>query len=260
MHQFWFSIGSFPIRAYGTVLILAFILSVGVAVFLAKVQKKEEYIPHILDIAPLVLIGGLVGARFWQVFFFDWAYYSRNPEEILAVWHGGLAIQGGIIGALITGFIYVKMNKLSFWEFADLAAPAIILGQSIGRDANLLNGDAFGAPTGGNFGIVYPPETIAAQTYGTQPLWPAEVWEGQIDIIIFAVLLILQIKRWTPGFIFLAYLIFYNFSRIFLEYLRGDSIRYLFDWTAAQWSSAVTITIAVLMIVFLKIRENRNYG
>jgi phosphatidylglycerol:prolipoprotein diacylglycerol transferase len=69
MHQYWFSIGSFPIRAYGTVLILAFILSVGVAVFLAKVQKKEEYIPHILDIAPLVLIGGLVGARFWQVFF-----------------------------------------------------------------------------------------------------------------------------------------------------------------------------------------------
>lgn len=223
--------------------------------FLSQGAKKEEYIPHILDIAPLVLIGGLVGARAWQVFFFDWAYYSANPGEILAVWHGGLAIQGGIAGALITGFLYVKLNKLPFWEFADLVAPAVILGQSIGRDANLLNGDAFGAPTGGNFGILYPSQTIAAETYGAQPLWPAEIWEGQIDIVIFAILLILQIRKWTPGFIFLFYLVSYNFCRMFLEYLRGDSIRYLFGWTAAQWTSAVTIILAIIILGYLKVKS-----
>lgn len=258
MHQYWFYIGNFPIRAYGTIVALAFILGVGVTIFFAKVEKKEEYVNHIMDLAPLLLLGGLIGARFWQVFFFDWGYYRQYPEEIIAVWHGGLSIQGGIVGALIVGIIYVKVKKISFWQLADLVAPGLILAQSIGRNANLLNGDAFGGPTGGNFGILYPEGTIARQTFGDQPLWPAEVWEGQVDVIIFAVLLLLKLRKWIPGYIFLFYLTFYNFSRFFLEYLRGDSPRYLFNWTAAQWSSVVTVAIALSLFVVLYIRFKNN--
>lgn len=244
MHPYWFFIGNFPIRAYGTTIALAFILGVGITIYFAKVEKKEEYIGPILDLSPLLLLGGLVGARFWQVFFFEWSYYRQYPQEIIAVWHGGLAIQGGIAGALVVAIIYLKGKRLSFRQMADLAAPGLILAQSIGRNANLLNGDAFGGPTGGNFGILYPEGTIARQAYGDQPLWPAEVWEGQIDVLIFALLLILKLRRWIPGYIFLFYLILYNFSRLFLENLRGDSPRYLWGWTAAQWSSVAAIFIA----------------
>ncbi|NLI93659.1 MAG: prolipoprotein diacylglyceryl transferase [Peptococcaceae bacterium] len=254
MHQYWFFVGNFPIRAYGTMVALAFILGVGVTVYLAKAEKKEKYIEHILDLSPLLLLGGLAGARFWQVFFFDWQYYRQFPEEIIAVWHGGLSIQGGIVGALVVGIIYLRMKHISFWVFADLCAPGLILAQSIGRNANLLNGDAFGGPTGGNFGILYPEGTIARQTFGEQPLWPAEVWEGQIDVVIFAILLLLKLRQWIPGYMFLFYVIFYNLSRLFLEYLRGDSSRFLFGWTAAQWSSAVAICIAlaIMLILFQK--------
>ncbi|KUO67023.1 MAG: prolipoprotein diacylglyceryl transferase [Gracilibacter sp. BRH_c7a] len=258
MHPYWFFIGDFPIRAYGTTIALAFILSLGVTIFLAKADKKEEYVEHILDLAPLLLLGGLIGARFWQVFFFEWGYYSQNPQEIIAIWHGGLSIQGGIAGALIVALIYTNIKKISFWQLADLFAPGIILGQSIGRNANLLNGDAFGGPTGGDFGILYPEGTIARQTFGDQPLWPAEVWEGQVDILIFAVLIILKIWRWIPGYMFFFYLILYNFSRIFLEYIRGDSTRYLFDWTAAQWSSVVTILIVIILMVYLYKKNNNG--
>lgn len=258
MHQYWFFIGNFPIRAYGTMVALAFIIGVGVTIFFAKMEKKEEYIEPILDISPLLLIGGLIGARFWQVFFFDWPYYKENPEEIIAVWHGGLSIQGGIVGALIIAIIYVKMKNLSFWALADLMAPGIILGQSIGRNANLLNGDAFGNPTGGDFGILYPQGTIARQTFGDQPLWPAEVWEGQIDVLLFAFLLIFKIRKWLPGYVFLFYLILYNISRLFLESLRGDSSRYLLGWTAAQWSSVVTILIAVSLIAYFYLKQKRK--
>lgn len=256
MHPYWFYIGDFPIRAYGTMIALAFILALGVTIFLAKANKKEEYVEHILDLAPLLLLGGLVGARFWQVFFFEWSYYSQYPKEIIAIWHGGLSIQGGVAGALVVGIIYSRIKKVSFWHLADLIAPGVILGQSIGRNANLLNGDAFGGPTGGDFGILYPQGTIARDTFGDQPLWPAEVWEGQVDVVIFAILLIMLIRKWIPGYIFLSYLIFYNLSRLFLEYLRGDSIRYLFGWTAAQWSSVVAIVIAVLLMAYLY--NNRN--
>ena len=251
MHQYWFFIGDFPIRAYGTTIALAFILAAGVTIFLAKVEGKEELIVHILDLSPLLILGGIIGARFWQVFFFEWPYYSQNPQEIIALWHGGLSIQGGIAGALIVAVIYIKRKKLSFWSMADLFAPGLVLGQSIGRNANLLNGDAFGAPTGGDFGILYPEGTVARATYGDQLLWPAEVWEGQVDVIIFAILIILKIWKWVPGYIFLFYLILYNFSRLFLEYLRGDSTRYLFDWTAAQWSSVITVLLALALMVYL---------
>ncbi|MDR3271086.1 MAG: prolipoprotein diacylglyceryl transferase [Peptococcaceae bacterium] len=258
MHPYWFFIGNFPIRAYGTILVLAFILAVGVTLYFLKAEQKAQYIDPILDLAPWLLIGAVIGARFWQVFFFDWAYYSRNLGEIVAVWHGGLSIQGGVAGALIVAIIYIRQKKLPFWELADFAAPGLILGQGIGRDANLLNGDAFGGPTGGNFGIVYPSESIAASVYGTQPLWPAEIWEGQIDIILFAILLMLRLRRWPQGFIFLFYVMSYNSVRIFLEMLRGDSPRFLFNWTAAQWSSVCFVLIAAVLMVWIFIRDHKK--
>ena len=258
MHQYWFFIGDFPIRAYGTLFALAFIVGVGVTLYFAKAQGKSQYIDVFLDLAPILLISGIVGARFWQVFFFDWAFYRQYPGEIIAIWHGGLSIQGGVIGALLAGGIYVWYNKLPFWELADLAAPGLVLAQSIGRNANLMNGDAFGGPTGGDFGILYPEGTIARQTFGDQPLWPAEIWEGQIDVIIFALLVMLLMRKWPSGMIFLLYMILYNFSRFFLERLRGDSPRFLFDWTAAQWSSMVFVGIAVVLLIWRIWRDRQH--
>lgn len=250
MHQFWFFIGNFPIRAYGTLFALAFILGVGVTLYFVKAAGKQEFFEPILDLAPLLLIGGLLGARIWQVFFFDWAFYKQNLAEIPAVWHGGLSIQGGVVGALMAGGVYVWKKRLPFWELADLVAPGLILAQAIGRDANLMNGDAFGGPTGSNFGILYPVGTIARDTFHDQPLWPAEVWEGQFDVILFAFLVILKLRKWPSGVIFLLYVLLYNLARFFLEKLRGDSPRYLFQWTAAQWSSIIAVFIAVLLIIW----------
>lgn len=122
--------------------------------------------------------------------FFDFAYYGNHLNEIFYVWQGGMAIQGGIVFGVIAGIIYARRHKIDVLAMADIVAPAIILGQAIGRCANLLNGDAFGAPTGSDFGIIYPVTTLAYRTYGDQPLWPAEIWEGQLDFVIFALLLI----------------------------------------------------------------------
>lgn len=258
MHQFWFFIGPFPVRAYSTLFLLAFLLGLGVSVFLAKVEGKRHLVDHLLNLAPILFVGGLIGSRFWQVFFFDWAYYSVHPGQILAIWNGGLSIQGGVAGSLIAGFIYVRLKRLNFWELADLTAPGIILGQSIGRDANLMNGDAFGSPTGGHFGLLYPPGTLAYATYGTKPLWPAEVWEGQGDIIIFALLLIIKQWRIPRGWLFLIQMILYNLERFFLEMLRGDSPRFLFHWDAAQWTSIPVVVISLALLPYLANRDKKR--
>ncbi len=252
MHQYWFFIGSFPVRAYSTLFLLAFLLGLGVTVYFAKVEGKRHLVDHLMTLGPILFIGGLIGSRIWQVFFFDWKYYSVHPDQIIAIWNGGLSIQGGIVGSIIAGLIYIWRHKLSFWEIADLCAPGLILGQSIGRDANLMNGDAFGSPTGGDFGLLYPQGTLARLTYGNKPLWPAEVWEGQGDIIIFALLLLLKQRRWPTGWIFLFEMILYSVERFLLEILRGDSPRFLFNWDAAQWTSAPVVIICIILLPILQ--------
>lgn len=252
MHQYLFFVGDFPIRAYGLILSLSIILATGVAYFLAK--QDGRWHNHIVDIGIYSGIAGIVGARLWDVFFFDWAYYSHHLSEIFYVWQGGMAIQGGIVFGVGAGTIYARRHKIDILALADIVAPAIILGQAIGRCANLLNGDAFGAPTGGNFGIIYPETTLAYHTYGAQPLWPAEVWEGQIDFVIFALLLIFRAFPHAKGQAFSLYIMLYSLARFGLEFLRGDYATPVFlSFTSAQTTSLVAFILALIFFIYCQI-------
>ena len=252
MHQYLFFVGDFPIRAYGLILSLSIILATGVAYFLAK--QDGRWHNHIVDIGIYSGIAGIVCARLWDVFFFDWAYYSHHLSEIFYVWQGGMAIQGGIVFGVGAGIIYARRHKIDILALADIVAPAIILGQAIGRCANLLNGDAFGAPTGGNFGIIYPETTLAYHTYGAQPLWPAEVWEGQIDFVIFALLLIFRAFPHAKGQAFSLYIMLYSLARFGLEFLRGDYATPVFlSFTSAQTTSLVAFILALIFFIYCQI-------
>ena len=252
MHQYLFFVGDFSIRAYGLILSLSIILATGVAYFLAK--QDGRWHNHIVDIGIYSGIAGIVGARVWDVFFFDWAYYSHHLSEIFYVWQGGMAIQGGIVFGVGAGIIYARRHKIDILALADIVAPAIILGQAIGRCANLLNGDAFGAPTGSNFGIIYPETTLAYHTYGAQPLWPAEVWEGQIDFVIFALLLIFRAFPHAKGQAFSLYIMLYSLARFGLEFLRGDYATPVFlSFTSAQTTSLVAFILALIFFIYCQI-------
>lgn len=248
MHQYLFFIGDFPIRAYGLILSLSIILATGTAYFLAK--QDGRWHEHVPDIGIIGGLAGIVGARLWDVFFFDWDYYQHHLLEIPFVWQGGMAIQGGILFGVIAGCIYTKRHNIDTWAFADIVAPAIIIGQSIGRMANLLNGDAFGNPTGGPFGIIYPSTTLAYQVYGNQPLWPAEIWEGQIDIIIFTLLLLFRTTNHAKGQVLILYAILYSAARFFLEYLRGDYGTLLWGLKSAQLTSLAVILIGIILFIW----------
>lgn len=257
MHQYLFFVGDFPIRAYGLILSLSIILATGVAYFLAK--QDGRWHNHIVDIGIYSGVAGVVGARLWDVFFFDWAYYSHHLSEIFYVWQGGMAIQGGIVFGVGAGIIYARRHKIDILSLADIVAPAIILGQAIGRCANLLNGDAFGAPTGGNFGIIYPETTLAYHTYGAQPLWPAEVWEGQIDFVIFALLLIFRAFPHAKGQAFSLYIMLYSLARFGLEFLRGDYATPVFlSFTSAQTTSLVAFILALIFFIYCQITYSRQ--
>lgn len=249
MHQYLFFIGDFPIRAYGVMLALAIISGASVAYFLLKKDGRGWH-EHIIDFSITVAIAGLIGARLWDVFFFDWHYYSNHLLEIPYVWQGGMAIQGGVVFGTLAGFWFVKKHNINAWAFADVFAPALILAQSVGRMANLFNGDAFGHPTGGNFGILYPESTLAYRTYGNQPLWPAEIWEGQIDILIFVALLLFSSFKHAKGQVFVLYAILYSAARFFLEFLRGDYVNLTMGLKSAQMTSLIVMIVGVCVFIY----------
>ena len=249
MHQYLFFIGDFPIRAYGVMLALAIISGASVAYFLLKKDGRGWH-EHIIDFSITVAIAGLIGARLWDVFFFDWHYYSNHLLEIPYVWQGGMAIQGGVVFGTLAGFWFVKKHNIDGWAFADVFAPALILAQSVGRMANLFNGDAFGHPTGGNFGILYPESTLAYRTYGNQPLWPAEIWEGQIDILIFVALLLFSSFKHAKGQVFVLYAILYSAARFFLEFLRGDYVNLTMGLKSAQMTSLIVMIVGVCVFIY----------
>ncbi|NEW08603.1 prolipoprotein diacylglyceryl transferase [Paenibacillus sp. SYP-B3998] len=252
MRVILFYIGDFPVPSYGVIVALAVLLAFGVASFLARGTKFQNHLPNLVTYA---ILGAILSARIWHVFFFRWDYYSQNISEIFAIWNGGISIQGALIGGFLTTALYCRLQRISFWELADVLAPAIILGQAIGRIACFLNGDAFGSPTNSGFGIVYPEGTIAYEQYGAQPLWPAEIWEGQWGLVVFAILLLLKTKPLPKGFLFLTYNILYAIGRFLLEYLRGDSPRYAMDWTAGQWTSVVVILVSMALMSYFALQH-----
>ena len=154
--------------------------------------------------------------------------------------------------------MYCKLHKIDWLALADFVCPAMILGQAVGRMANLLNGDAFGAPTGGDFGIIYPEGTLARATYGTQPLWPAEVWEGQLDIVVFALLLVFRAFPHAKGQALCLYGFLYSLERFCLEFLRGDYAEpWLFGLTSAQATSAGFMLICIgFFLYFAHLAKN----
>lgn len=250
MHQYLFFVGDFPVRSYGVILSLSIILATGVGYFFAKVDGRG-YEKFLVDIGLFGGFFGLLGARLWDVFFFDWNYYQNHLTEILNVWQGGMAVQGGIIGGVLAGGIFAKKKNLDVIHLADILAPAIVLGQALGRCANLLNGDAFGCPTGENFGIIYPSTTLAYRTYGDQPLFPAEVWECQLDIVIFALLLIFRTTNYFRGQCFCLYVMLYAVARFFLENFRGDYTNLVFGLLkSAQMTSVIAFIIAAGFFIY----------
>lgn len=249
MHQYLFFIGDFPIRAYGIMLALAIISGASVAYFLLKKDGRGWH-EHIVDFSITVAIAGLIGARLWDVFFFDWHYYGNHLLEIPFVWQGGMAIQGGVVFGTLAGYWYLRKHNIDFWAFADIFVPALILAQSVGRMANLFNGDAFGHPTGGNFGILYPESTLAYRTYGNQPLWPAEIWEGQIDILIFVILLLFSSFKHAKGQVFVLYAILYSAARFCLEFLRGDYVNLTMGLKSAQMTSLIVMIVGICLFIY----------
>lgn len=239
-----FQLGPVVVRWYG--ILMSSALALGTWLAYREAARKgidpEQIINIVVVAAPL----GFIGARIYYVLFSDLSYYLANPAEIPAVWHGGLAIHGGLIGGILGGYLVVKYQKLNFWQMADIIAPSIILGQAIGRWGNFFNQEAYGYETNLPWAM-YIDGAYRHPTFLYESLW---------NLLVFSFLLWLrQRKVIRHGDVFAAYLALYSLGRIFVEYFRTDSLM-MGSLKAAQVVSFVAMTAAIAFIWYRHRKES----
>lgn len=248
LHPILFKWGLIEIRFYG----LMYVIAILVGSYLIKTEVKRKNIrmtdDDVMNFIIWTVIGGVVGARIYYVLF-NLSYYLSNPKEIPAIWHGGLAIHGGLIGGILVAWLYLKRREVKFWRMADAVAPVIILGQAFGRFGNFMNGDAHGRPTTMPWGIVFPPGSIAGTEFPNIPLHPTMLYELVINFLIFCFLWFgLRKKGHRDGFIFASYIALYSTGRFIVEHFRADSLMLGPVRVAQLVSITIAVTAAVLII------------
>ncbi|SDD66207.1 prolipoprotein diacylglyceryl transferase [Sporomusa acidovorans] len=243
MQPILFTIGEFEVRAWGLMVALGVLAGLWLATRLGKNSEFTEDI--LLEYVVYGLFAGILGARLWEVVF-SWEQYAANPLHALMFWEGGLSIQGAVIANVLLALRYFPRKGLSFRRFVDIGAPALILGQAIGRIGCLFNGDAYGKPTDAWYGVVYQPGTPAYSAWGNVPLVPAELFEAGLDMVILWVLLYLFPRKQFDGQVALAYFVLYSLARFGLEFLRTDSLL-IGGLKAAQLTALLTALAASLL-------------
>jgi phosphatidylglycerol:prolipoprotein diacylglycerol transferase len=250
-------LGPLSIKWYGVLIGLGVVLGL----WLAIRESKRRGIPDdtFLDLILVALPSAIIGARIYYVLF-EWSYYSKHVSEIPAIWHGGLAIHGGLIGAFIASYFFAKKRGISFWKLADIAAPSILVGQMLGRWGNFMNQEAHGGPVTRSFlESLHLPTWIINQMYidGTY-YHPTFLYESLWSLLGIIFLLILRRVNLRRGEMFLTYLIWYSVGRFFIEGLRTDSLMLTSTIRMAQFISVVIIILSIFILVYRRVKGLSN--
>lgn len=245
MNPVAFTIFGVDIMWYGVLISTGVLLGVVFALRECKrIGFKED---NLLDFLLYAIPAAIIGARAYYVIF-SWDFYSKNPDQIINIRNGGLAIHGALIAGVIVGVLFCKKRKIKVLELLDIVMPSVALGQAIGRWGNFINQEAHGGPTDLPWGIIV----------NGQKVHPTFLYESIIDLCIFLFLMwFRKNKKTTDGQVLGLYLIFYSAGRFFVEGLRTDSLMFL-GMRVAQLISLGSILLGVILLVYLNKKKNNS--
>ena len=250
-----FELGPLSVRWYGFLIASAVLLGVTLAQVLAP---KRGLNPDLIgDFAIWGLLGAIPMARLYYVAF-QWQAYADRPAQVFAIWRGGIAIHGAILGGVLAGLLFARRQGISFWQLFDIITPSIILGQAIGRWGNFFNSEAFGRPTDLPWKLYIPQAMRPPQYLQEAYFHPTFLYESLWNLFVFALLLWLFFQgqrgklRLKPGTLFLSYAIAYSLGRLAIEGLRMDSLM-LGPLRVAQLVSLGGILLGVVGLIWLYI-------
>lgn len=249
-------IGTVQIYWYGFFIVASLVAAYYVCQSLYLRQHTKDSL--LGDLGLYLVAASIIGARLWHVFVFQWDFYSQNPGEIIKIWHGGIAIQGAVIAGALTVYIFSRYRKLRPLYLMDIIAPAVALGQAIGRWGNFFNQELYGWPTSLPWAIYISPENRLPGFESYDYFHPAFLYESILDAALFFLLWSWSKKnRPGSGRLTAWYLIGYGLIRFLTEFVRIDPLPSVGMLRAPQVISIIFICAgsALWASLFLKSRR-----
>jgi phosphatidylglycerol:prolipoprotein diacylglycerol transferase len=231
-----FSLGPITLTWYGLIIGIGALCGL-----LLVIQEGKRYglsADFFMDLLLLGLPSAIIGARIYYVAF-QWDEYKTNLIKVFYIWEGGIAIYGALIGALICGYFYTRYKGYRFARIVDICAPALIVGQMIGRWGNFVNQEAYGGPVAESFlrETLHLPNWIVEQMFINGEFHhPTFLYESFWNLLVLILLLVLRrMKFMRAGEMALTYFAAYSVGRFFIEQLRTDSLAFQGpDWLASM--------------------------
>lgn len=257
----------FEIAYYGIIIALA--MACGIALLLHVAKKTGQDEDQYFDVSLLAIVAALLGARIYYVVF-SWEYYKDNLLEVFNFRGGGLAIYGGVIAGALTVWIYTRVKKQSFGQFADTICVGLVLGQVIGRWGNFFNREAFGGYTNNLLAMALPKEAVRAGEITQEMLehitvtdgvefiqvHPTFLYESLWNLALLFFLLWFTGRKHFHGEVFLLYLTGYGIGRAWIEGLRTDQL--LMPVIRIPVSQALSILLVVVSVLIIAVRRKRE--
>lgn len=232
------SIGPLELRWYAVFILTGIVAGISVARWISRRRGQQDEL--ILDAAPVVVLGAVIGARTYFVLL-EWRYFADNPDQIVGLQLRGLTIHGALIGGIAVFWWLCRRRGESLLRWADTVIVGVPVGQAIGRWGNWANQEAFGRPTDLPWGVEIDPSRRPAEFASAAMFHPTFLYESILSLVIAAavawIVLRLGVRPWwRDGYGLAAYLIMYGGARLIVEPMRTDSL-YIGPWPAAYWFS-----------------------
>ena len=257
-------LGFFQIRWYSAAYILGILIGWIYAKKIIKSTTNNQYsfkqitTEQFDDLITYLVIGIILGGRLGYVIFYNLDYYSQNLLEIFKLWQGGMSFHGGLLGVVISIFIFSKKTQINFFKFSDIISCVAPIGILLGRIANFINGELYGKITTLPWGVIFT-------NGGNLPRHPSQIYEAALEgIFLLLIINYLAFKKkflYRPGYISAFFLILYSILRIFSEIFREPDIHLglLFNYfSMGTLLSLITIIFGLFIILFIKKNERNN--
>ena len=240
---------TFEIRWYS----LSYIAGIVLAwIYIKKfILKETEYSKYIDDLISYVIIGVIIGGRLGYVIFYNFEYYISNPLEILMIWTGGMSFHGGVLGVIISTYLFCKKKKLSTFYFLDLISLSAPIGIFLGRIANFINSELYGTRTDFFLAVIF-------EKVDTVSRHPSQLYEAFFEGIILFILLNFIYKKYInhkPGVLSALFLIFYSVFRFIIEFTREPDAHLGLVFMELSQGQVMSILFFVLGLIILKIKN-----
>ncbi|MBI2948443.1 MAG: prolipoprotein diacylglyceryl transferase [Verrucomicrobia bacterium] len=246
MHPVAFQIGGFTIYWYGILAAAGFLAGFWIAG--RRALREGIRSEDIVDLAPWLLGGTIIGARAWYVvYYWDSEFAGKPYWEVFMIRRSGLVFYGGLIGASLATIVYTRLRKLPLWKIADILAPSIALGHGFGRVGCLMTGCCYGHPTSLPWAVHFPSEHWSRG----EGVHPTQIYESILNLALFGGLSWFYPRKKFDGQVFGVYLVAYAVLRAFVELFRGDytALERVGSATPGQWVSG-GILIAGLFLLW----------